>query len=112
MSLLFPNRGESWHRLRREDFSEVDLVDAPELLDLIGRMMRTDPEARVTVKEVCDHPIVARTRSAMDRKFAEVVAQGTSAFSASPLSGVPESFLEEILGRRRRGDENAMDLSV
>jgi mitosis inhibitor protein kinase SWE1 len=107
---LFTYRGEPWHRLRREDFGQVELDDSPELLSLIKSMMKTDPILRINVHGICAHPVVSRTRSAMERKYAEALAEGTSVFVASPLSGVPDSFLEEILGRQD-ADENAMDLS-
>jgi mitosis inhibitor protein kinase SWE1 len=107
----FLGRGEPWHRLRQEDFGQVDLDSSPELLQLIKSMMRTDPVLRLDAHSICAHPIVARARMAMERCYAEAKANGTSVFAASPLASVTESFLEEILGRPLL-DEEAMDLSA
>lgn len=93
-------RGPPWHRLRQEDFSEVDLKGSAELLGLIKSMMRTKPEKRVDMHAVCDHAVVVRTRKAMNTKMAKAVAEGGSPLTASALSGEPESFLEAVLGRR------------
>jgi mitosis inhibitor protein kinase SWE1 len=50
----------------------------------------------------------------MERTKAEASATGSSLFAASPLAGVSDTFLEEILDRRtvaRYPDDIAMDLS-
>lgn len=103
-------RGEGWQRLRREDFSQVDLEeDSPELAELLLQMMRTEPDMRVSVEEVCAHPVVRRAREAMERMHAELLGAGCSTWGASPLAGVPAHFLEEILDRE---EEGAMDTSL
>jgi mitosis inhibitor protein kinase SWE1 len=84
----------------------VDLEDSPELLELIKNMMRTDPYLRLDVHAVCAHPIVTRTRVAMERIYMEAKANGSSVFAASPLGSVSESFLLEIICR----DEGSKDL--
>ena len=104
------DRGDAWQRLRREDFSQVDLNDSPELLDLIRRMMRTDPSHRISVHAICLHPIVSRARMKMDEVYEAARATGANVFAASPLASVPSGFLEEILGRPTVEDEDAMDL--
>jgi mitosis inhibitor protein kinase SWE1 len=81
------------------------------LLALIKSMMKTNPGSRATAHDIHAHPIVSRTRRAMERRYAEAIAEGTPVFAASPLSGVPDSFLEEILGRRGAQD-NDMDLGA
>ena len=42
-------RGEAWHRLRREDFSQVELDASPELWDLLKSMMRAAPALRIGI---------------------------------------------------------------
>jgi mitosis inhibitor protein kinase SWE1 len=44
----------------------------------------------------------------MERTYEEAKRNGTSVFAASPLAGVSNTFLEEILGR----DCDDMDLSL
>jgi mitosis inhibitor protein kinase SWE1 len=104
---LYCYRGEPWHRLRQEDFSQVvDLDDSPELFELIREMMRADPERRLTAAEVNTHPVVARAHAMMEQMIASAREAGASVFEASPLGQVPPHFLDDILGR------NAMDLSL
>ncbi|KIJ19055.1 hypothetical protein PAXINDRAFT_8404 [Paxillus involutus ATCC 200175] len=113
-NIVVPDQGDGWHRLRQEDLSQVDLDGSPELFDLIKSMMRTDPVKRVNIHAVYGHPVVQRARSAMERTKAEASATGSSLFAASPLAGVSDTFLEEILDRRtvaRYPDDIAMDLS-
>ncbi|EAU91472.2 other/WEE protein kinase [Coprinopsis cinerea okayama7 len=107
-NIVVPDQGESWHRLRREDFSEVDWEGSNELLTLIQDMMRTDPAERIDVQEVYNHCVVARAREKMEMTYAEAKANGSTVFAASPLASVPRGFLEEILGR----DSSAMDESL
>jgi len=107
-------RGDGWHRLRQEDFSQMDLDGSPELFSLIKSMMRMDPARRIDVQTVCAHPVVSKARAAMERTYEECKQGGKSVFAASPLAGVPSMFLEEILGRSVVAGEDcdAMDVSV
>ncbi|TFK63362.1 kinase-like protein, partial [Pluteus cervinus] len=108
-NIVVPDQGEAWHRLRTEDFSQVYLEDTPELFSLIHRMMRTEPSQRVSMKDVCDHPVVSRARAIMERTYLAAIREGTSTFAASPLSSVSPGFLEEIL-ERNTGDGSRMDV--
>lgn len=107
------DRGESWHRLRREDFSQVDLDDSPELFKLIQQMMRTDPATRIDMQAIYAHPVVTRARQKMDMIRLTAKREGTAMYNASPLAGVADGFLEDILGQTRdMSDGGAMDLSL
>ncbi|KAH6914326.1 other/WEE protein kinase [Coprinopsis sp. MPI-PUGE-AT-0042] len=105
-NIVVPDQGDSWHRLRREDLSEVKWEGSNELLELIKQTMRTDPAQRVSAQDVYNHPVVTRARRRMQVAYERAKADGTTVFAASPLAGVNVGFLEEILG-----DENAMDVS-
>lgn len=72
---------------------------SPELFALVRAMMRADPALRVGAGDVHAHPVVARARAAMERQAAEARAAGRNVLEASPLLGVQDGFLEEILGR-------------
>lgn len=91
------SRGEAWQRLRREDLTQVDLDESPELFDLIKEMMRTDPSQRMSAEEVCSHRVVARTREKMEELYTNAKRNETSVFVASPLASVPSGFLEDVL---------------
>ncbi|KAF9451968.1 hypothetical protein P691DRAFT_806069 [Macrolepiota fuliginosa MF-IS2] len=114
-NIVVPDQGDAWHRLRREDFSQVDLQEgSEELAGLIKHMMRTSPASRISAHEIYEHPVVARARAVMDRIASEARRDGKSEFAGSPLASVPSGFLEEILGRGRTGTgggEWEMDMS-
>lgn len=98
-NIVVPDQGEAWHRLRQEDFSQVDLDDSPELLELIKQLMRTDPTTRISARGVYDHPVVSRARAIMEQTYDMAIKTGTSVFVASPLASVTERFLVSILCR-------------
>ena len=91
------SRGEAWQRLRREDLTQVDLDESPELFDLIKEMMHTDPRQRISASEVYSHRVVERTREKMEELYMNAKRSGTSVFVASPLASVPSGFLEDVL---------------
>lgn len=96
--IFFFSRGEAWHRLRNEDFSQVDLeYHSSTLVELIRQMMRTDPTQRLTIAEVESHPSVGRARAQMEVLRLELSTEGNT-WRASPLASVAPGFLEEILG--------------
>ncbi|KAI3618646.1 other wee protein kinase [Moniliophthora roreri] len=85
-NIVVPDQGEAWHSLRREDFSQVDLGESPELLRLIRGMMRTDPSLRLKIEDVYAHPVVSRTRLKMEQMYDMAIKNGSSLFAASPLA--------------------------
>lgn len=104
------SRGEAWHRIRREDFSQIDFDEvSPELVELLKSMLRSDPSLRVDAGIICSHPVVVRARSSMEALRAEL----GPVFHASALAGAPEGWLNEVLGHHDiwDGDEEdeAMD---
>ncbi|KAG6833559.1 hypothetical protein H0H87_005210 [Tephrocybe sp. NHM501043] len=99
-NIVVPDQGEAWQRLRREDFSEVDLDgNSTELVDMIRQMMRTKPSERMSIEDVCGHAVVCRARERMECMYFAAKRDGTSLFAASPLGSVHAGFLDEILGR-------------
>ncbi|KAG6812020.1 hypothetical protein H0H92_004682 [Tricholoma furcatifolium] len=98
-NIVVPDQGEAWQRLRREDFSQVDLEDSPELLGMIKQMMRKEPSERWSIDNVCKHPVVSRARSIMEDMYIRAKEDGTPVFAASPLGSCSKGFLEDILGR-------------
>ncbi|OSD04065.1 hypothetical protein PYCCODRAFT_1365090 [Trametes coccinea BRFM310] len=104
-NIVVPDQGEAWHRLRREDFCQVELDASPELWDLLKSMMRAAPALRIGISLVDTHPVVVRARRAMER----MRVQWGPVFGASPLGAVPEGFLDEILGRGKRNGGVVID---
>ncbi|CAL1707700.1 unnamed protein product [Somion occarium] len=102
-NIVVPDQGESWHRLRHEDFAQVDFTGVSrELVELIKHMMRSDPALRIEAGLVAAHPIVIRARSHMEALREE---RGP-VFGASPLSSVGEGWLEDLVDR----DVERMDI--
>ncbi|KAH9942269.1 uncharacterized protein BXZ73DRAFT_41032 [Epithele typhae] len=110
-NIVVPDQGEAWHRLRREDFSQVQLDTSPELWDLLKSMMRAAPALRIGIALVDTHPVVMRARRSMER----MRSQYGPVFGASPLGAVPPGFLDEILARgggHDADDDWEMDLEL
>ena len=89
------SRGEGWHRLRHEDFAQVDFDGvSAELRELIKSMMRSDPSLRVDAGSISVHPVIVRARASMDNRRAEL----GPAYPASALAGVPDG-IRQLSGR-------------
>ncbi|CAK5281595.1 unnamed protein product [Mycena citricolor] len=86
-NIVVPDQGDSWLRLRREDFSQIDMDDMPELFTLIREMMLTDPALRIDVGNICRDPIVQRASARM------------ASSGESPLASCGREFVLDILGR-------------
>lgn len=107
-------RGEPWHRLRQDDLSQVDFPaeTSTELRELLVGLLRSDPAARTDSWGVCVHPVVMRTRTAMERLMEEAQRAGEPPFTASPLAGVPVGFLAGVLGHGAAVAVTATDTSA
>jgi mitosis inhibitor protein kinase SWE1 len=93
------NRGEPWHRLRQDDLSQADLPadTSPELRAMLAALLCSNPVTRIDSDKVWAHPVVARTRAAMERLLEEAQRAGELPFVASPLASVPTGFLAMVL---------------
>ncbi|KAI9510110.1 hypothetical protein F5148DRAFT_1282301 [Russula earlei] len=120
-NIVVPGEGEPWHRLRKDDLSQVDFPTdtSRELRELLMALLRSNAGARMDSGGVCAHPVVARTRAAMERLMEEAQRAGEPSFAASPLASVPVGFLAEVLGHDptavtaiERGAEDVMDVGA
>lgn len=60
-NVVLPDNGLAWHKLRSNDFSDVDLSRlSHELVVLLTGMLDKSPDERLTIDEVNAHPIVSR----------------------------------------------------
>ncbi|KAI0344770.1 hypothetical protein BDW22DRAFT_1427444 [Trametopsis cervina] len=108
-NVIVPDQGDAWHRIRHEDFTQVDMsVLSTELVELIKSMLRTDPSLRVDAGTAYIHPVIMRARVSME------LARETlgATFQASALAGAPPGWLESILGRSDEWDGNEDDESM
>jgi hypothetical protein len=69
-----------------------------ELWGLLVALLRSNPTARIDSGGVCEHPVVVRTRAAMELPMEEAQRAGEPPFTASPLAGVSAGFLAGVLG--------------
>ena len=78
-------------------------------------MMRKDPSARPSAEEIHSHAVITRARTRMETVLNELRDQGETRtemlFKCSPLAGVDEAFLSEILGPEANTNVEEMDLS-
>ena len=104
-NIIVPDQGESWHRLRHDDFAQVDFIGlSSTLIVLLKGMLQSEPTLRYNASQVAGHSVVRRAREHMDQMR---ITSGAT-FAASPLAGVPEGWLEDVLGL---GDDD-MDTSL
>lgn len=110
-------RGEPWTRLRQNDLSDVDLTGlTPTLVDIITRLMDSQPSRRPLIDQVCAHDVVMKTRSMMlqnieavrrasatlinnasaDERDAAREAANVALFKASAMGTEDESFFAEV----------------
>ncbi|WOO81533.1 Membrane-associated tyrosine- and threonine-specific cdc2-inhibitory kinase [Vanrija pseudolonga] len=62
MNIYLPDGGPSWHALRDNNFAWLDLSPlSPALADLIVNCLQAVPEARPTIAQVVEHPVVQRS---------------------------------------------------
>ncbi|THH21177.1 hypothetical protein EUX98_g8445 [Antrodiella citrinella] len=107
-NIVVPDQGVSWHRLRHDNFTQVDFTDlSSELVLLLKKMLQSEPAKRVTATLVAHHPVVRNARERMD----QMRIQSGATFPASPLAGVPDGWLDEILCSDDE-DDDSMDTSL
>lgn len=95
-------RGDAWHRLRRDQFEQIDFSQvSTELAELLKNMMRSDPARRIDAIGIYDHPIMTEVRLAMDR-----AREARPGFKGSALSGERDGWVDEIFERARSWDED------
>ena len=85
--------------------SELDTLSSA-LRDLLWRMMRMEPGARIEVARVDEHSAVRRARAAMERGRVQM----GDGVRASALGVVPDGFLEDILDNE--SDDEGMDIGL
>ncbi|KAG8785435.1 hypothetical protein FRC15_001348 [Serendipita sp. 397] len=97
-NIVVPDMGTPWHKLRHEDFDDVNLEGTSAVLvRLIRGLMRTDPTKRLTIDQVCGASIVGRARTWMNAKRAEAKRGGRSAIFGSPLAEEGAGFVKDVL---------------
>ncbi|GBE81461.1 predicted protein [Sparassis crispa] len=95
-NIIVPDQGDAWHRLRHEDFVQVEAelgALSVTLQAVLKGMLRMEPARRVGSDMLARHPVVRRARSAMDGLRAR---QG-DVFEASALGPVQDGFLSSII---------------
>ncbi|KAG8701323.1 hypothetical protein FRC08_004141 [Ceratobasidium sp. 394] len=111
-NIIVPAMCEPWHKLRNDDFSDVDLDGfSPELVSLVSSMMWREAGQRPSMALVYAHGSIVGAEALMTRAIENARASATEAtdvFRASPFGSDGPAFLEEVLGR---GRDESMDTS-
>ncbi|KAN0064543.1 mitosis inhibitor protein kinase swe1 [Thecaphora frezii] len=82
-NVQLPDNGEPWQKLRKDDFSDVDLgCLSGTLLRMLSSLLSSDPARRPTIEEIVENPVMAVVRSRM-----------ASGLLASELDQLPEFHL-------------------
>lgn len=67
-SVVLPDNGESWQKLRHDDFSEVDLSELSQpFVSVVYRLLSSQAHQRPTVQELASHPVLNAVRRRMAR---------------------------------------------
>ncbi len=83
-----PDNGEPWQKLRRDDFSDVDLrALSGAMLRVLSRLLASDPEQRATMDEIVSLPTMACVRSIMSRGLSASEMDQLPEFTESATSG-------------------------
>ncbi|TCD61231.1 hypothetical protein EIP91_008766 [Steccherinum ochraceum] len=107
-NIVVPDQGEAWHRLRHDDFAQVDFSGLSfNLIRLLKGMLRSEPSQRLSASDISNHPVVCIARDHMDQT--RVISGPT--FAASPLASVPEGWMEDVLGLQVE-ENDSMDTSL
>lgn len=57
--VILPDNGEPWHKIRNDDFSDVDLsAFSISIVNVIKSLLRSEPEARPNLNELRQHPVL------------------------------------------------------
>ncbi|KAJ1025799.1 hypothetical protein NDA18_004132 [Ustilago nuda] len=83
-----PDNGEAWQKLRRDDFSDVDLsaLSGP-MLRVLTRLLNSDPEERATMEEIVNLPTMTCVRAIMARGLSVSEMDQLPEFTDSSTSG-------------------------
>lgn len=105
-NVVLPDNGPAWHKLRSNDFSDVDLSRLSEpLVDLLRGMLDKSPDLRLTINDVAQHPIVARLGDMLQESLragpTPITGTGEKSAQVATIKGAilaeEESFLYEVV---------------
>lgn len=67
-SVVLPDNGESWQKLRHDDFSEVDLSELSQpFISVVYRLLSSQAHQRPTIQELVAYPVLNAVRKRMAR---------------------------------------------
>ena len=105
-NVIIPDQGDAWHRLRQDDFVQVDFTAlSTQLVTLLEGMLCSQPARRLTADQVTSHPVIRCAREHMD-----YMRTTSGVLAGSPLVGASEDWLERILGSA--DEDDSMDTSL
>ncbi|PKI85619.1 non-specific serine/threonine protein kinase [Malassezia vespertilionis] len=85
-----PDNGEPWHKLRCDDFSDVNLsLLSPALHSVITSMLASQPYMRPTASDLMELPALVAVREIMARGLKASELDQLPAFSAQTENGAP-----------------------
>lgn len=105
--MILPDNGPAWHKLRSNDFTDVDLsrLSSP-LVELLTGMLDKSPDRRLTIDDVLAQSTVARLAASPAIQGAVVEEDAEFLYRACP-----ELYARSEQQRRERaGSEVRMDI--
>ena len=122
-NVVLPDNGPSWHKLRSNDFSDVELSRlSHDLVVLLHGMLDKSPDRRPTINDVVRQPIIARLGCMLGTAL-RIEQAGEEGEQELPILGAilpqREDFIFEVFssvyhytGGSAEGDDERDDMEI
>lgn len=84
---MLPDNGTSWHKLRSNDFSDVDFShSSAHLVALLQGLLQADPHLRLSIRDALESPLLKELR----QRYAAGIL-------STALVEEPPEFLQDLM---------------
>ncbi|GAA5851759.1 hypothetical protein JCM8547_001198 [Rhodosporidiobolus lusitaniae] len=95
-NVVIPDNGLPWHKLRQNDFSDVDLSRlSPLLISIFEGMLKQSPDLRASITDVAQQPVVRQLCTMLDRTLSSDDETATPEILGA-IYAEADSFLHDV----------------
>ena len=105
-NVVLPDNGPAWQKLRANDLSDVDLSRlSPVFVGVLQGMLNKSPDARATIVDVVQHPVIAQLCGMLERSLALPAAAADRSMDGSApevlgaVCAEADSFLHDVFAK-------------